>query len=270
LALAIAAAIAWYWYYSHRHQLRIDVFANNGDQARLEGDPTGLSVAALTYYAKNLLDVQVYLVPVLLLAVGVWRAVVRRSHGLMLLLALLVGTYGFFSLVSNKDARYTLPFMAAVAVLATFWTGELPQRWRAWAQGAVAAYAAVTFWAMSFGMPGLPAAVMVANGAAPVTLWAQHGYIIGPPTHEDWHLEEALRLAQHSTLVYGGPDTVWLNSWGIAYYAAKYGVELAPSPTAAKFVLLRTEDDETDPTMGAVAQHHRLPDGTYLTLYRRD
>jgi 4-amino-4-deoxy-L-arabinose transferase-like glycosyltransferase len=270
LAAIIVVAIDYAWYIPHLHQLHLDTAANNGPQAAKEGDPTGLSLRALSYYALNLLNVQLYLVPTVLFLIGLWYALKRRSHELNLLLALIAGTYLFFTIVSNKDPRYTLPFIGAIAVIAVFWTQYLKRRPRLIVQGAIAIYAILTFWAMSFGLPLLPKAVAFTANDARITLWAQHGYIISQPSGQNWHLEPAFQAAAGSTLAYSGPDTIWFNSYAMMYYATKEDVTIVASPSQARYYLLRTAQRPIAIPKGFIQlTQHPLPDGGTVTLYRR-
>jgi 4-amino-4-deoxy-L-arabinose transferase-like glycosyltransferase len=265
----IAIAIDYAWYYPHLHQLRLDIAANNGPAAAREGDPTGLSLASLSFYASNLLNVQLYLVPTILFLVGLWHALRKRTHQLNLLLALIAGTYVFFTIVSNKDPRYTLPMIGAIAVIAVYWTKALKRRPRIITQSAIAAYAVITFWAISFGMPFLPKAVAVTTKQNSLTLWAQHGYIIAQPSGQDWHLEPAFRIASGSSLAYNGPDTIWFNSYAMLYYATKYNVAMQASPNQAHYYLVRTKASSPKALSGYnQISRYTLPDDGTVTLYR--
>ena len=245
-ALAVMLLIAGPWYASNVLHLGRDLLANAYVAGVREGDPAVVSFESLMWYPTRLVQQHLYLVPTLLFLGGLLRWDRRNLYPLVLVIGSLVG----FTLLQNKDARYIIPVLVGVAVIATSW---LPRR--RWIEPAFIAYAVVAFEAISFGNPFLPAEVDV----GPAVAFAQHGYIIGAPTHEDWHLEEAVaQVAARwpgGTVGYTGLDTIWCNPWDVRYYAAKYGLTYVE------------RDPDATITRGNVGV--ALPDGTRLTVVPR-
>lgn len=286
-AVFVAAIIAGPWYLAHGDSLLRDLTTNAIDAGVREGDPAVFSLAGVTYYAKNLLDVQLYLFPLLLLLVGVavsfWkRNYLQRNIYPLLLVA---GVYISFTLLTNKDARYTLPFIGGVAVLATYWVTLLGKRSRAVLTGLLVTYGLVTYAAITFGTGWLPHEVRILGSGKGHTLWAQHGYIYGPPSSEEWHLESVFKkISEDSpgvpkTAFYEGSDTagVWISPPGVAYYAKRYSVTLvSPHGTShtndrqsASYVITRSAAPSSGEPGLVVLQTWQLPDGSYFTLSRR-
>ena len=245
-ALAVTLLIAGPWYASNFHLLRIDLLAMGTDQGMREGDPAVWSVASFTWYLARLVQDHLYLGPTLLFVAGLLRWDRRNLYPLLLAAGTMVG----FTLLWNKDARYILPAIVGVAIIATSW---LPRR--RWIEPALVACAVVVFEAISFGNPLLP----IEASVGPVVVFAQHGYLIGPPAHEDWHLEEAVtQVAARwpgGTVSYAGLDTIWCNPWDVRYYAAKYGLTYV--------------DRDPDATIARGDIGVALPDGTRLTIVPR-
>jgi 4-amino-4-deoxy-L-arabinose transferase-like glycosyltransferase len=245
-ALAIALVIAGPWYASNLLHLGRDLLANAYAAGAREGDPALVSFESLIWYPTRLVQEHLYVVPTLLFLGGLLRWNRRNLYPLLLVVGPLAG----FTLLENKDARYIMPAMVGIAVIATSW---LPRR--RWIGPALLAYAAVAFEAISFGNPLLPAEVDV----GPIIAFAQHGYIIGAPTHEDWHLEAAVaQVAARwpgGTVSYTGLDTIWCNPWDVRYYAAKYGLTYV--------------DSNADATVTRGDKGVVLPDGTRLAIVPR-
>jgi 4-amino-4-deoxy-L-arabinose transferase-like glycosyltransferase len=242
-ALVVTLVIAGPWYAYNILPLGHDLLTNGYAAGAREGDPAVVSFESLIWYPTRLVQEHLYLVPTILFLGGLLRWNRRNLYPLLLV----VGPLVEFTLLQNKDARYIMPAMVGIALIATSW---LPRR--RWVGPALLAYAAVAFEAMSFGNPLLPAEVDV----GPVVGFAQHGYIIGAPTHEDWHLEDAVALVAArlpgGTVSYAGLDTIWCNPWDVRYYAAKYGLTYVESNADA--TILRGN-------VGVA-----LPDGTRLTI----
>jgi hypothetical protein len=281
LAGAATFAVAGFWYVHNFSEVVGSSIMYNGREGELRGDPPVATLASGLWYFWNALDVQLYAVPVLLAVAGFVYCVRRRAFASRNLYPLLmaVGTYLTFTLLRHKDPRYTLPMLPALAIIATSWLEYAAARTRAWIEGAFVAYSAVAFLAISFGTSFLPTSLRLdvhaprlglENG---VTAFAQQGYIVGPPTHEDWHQGDAFttigRVPQpQRTFAYDGPDTVWFNLHGLSYYTQRYRVRWV-EPSHARFFLVRN-GSPTTPRGFVRLQRWELPDGGRLALYERD
>lgn len=273
-AALLAYAIASPWYITNHLQLHADLVNNGVSQGAREGDPAVASWASISYYWLNLLNFQLYLVPLVAFGAGLvasWRRPRLRLQAFYPLL-LIIGTIGFFTVLRNKDARYTLPMLPAVAVVAVGWISGLERRWRQWLSIGVVAYSLLAFSILSFGLSLLPSQVVIMAGRQPLTLFAQQGYIIGAPTSENWHMEELFQIIERTqapakTLTYAGPDTIWFNGLALNYYAQLYNVSLLSGRN--QFLAVR-EPSGNYPIDGYnLLNEWRLPDGQWLRLYQK-
>jgi 4-amino-4-deoxy-L-arabinose transferase-like glycosyltransferase len=251
-----------------------------GPEGVAQGNPPVRSLESATWYFWNLLDVQLYLLPFLFVLAGLAFCFVRRELAARNLYPLLtvVGTLVMFSLLRHKDPRYTLPMLPALAVVATSWLEYVSARARSVIAGVLVVYGVAAFFVISFGAPFLPKEAAVelpsTHGALPGRLVAfgQHGYIIGPPTNEDWHQADAVRFVttaprDEQKFTYAGPDTTWFNGFGLAYYAMRYDVTLE-SLGPAHFLIYRGPLPTTPPGY-AERRRWTLPDGTKLVAYEQ-
>ena len=167
LAAATTFVVAAPWYLANVSNLRHSLFGAGGtsNAADIYGIPPVVSVDGALWYFWNLVSNQLYLIPFLLLVVGIVFLFLRpeaRSKNLLLVLTI-VGSYVLCSLLRLKDDRYTLPMLPAVAVVATYWLDGLRPRLRGWLVGGFLAYAFFTFAASSFGI-GAPKDIFVHLG----------------------------------------------------------------------------------------------------------
>jgi hypothetical protein len=291
LATIVFYALAAPWYVRSYDFLRATYHERGPEAALTEGDPAVHSLDSYLWYFWKFLDPQLFILPVLAFVVGLVFLARRRRDlgGYAYLLLNIVGTYVGFTLLLNKDTRFTLPIVPSVAVIATSWMPQLSRRTRTIAVAATVAYGAFTFGIVSFGFAPLPERVAIGSppfaelcdasnctryGDRPVTVIAKRGYIIGPPSGEDWHQEEIFQEIAHSgsrrTLWYRSPDTIWFNHAAMNYYARQYGVEVVDSPKRADYLAIRNSQLDPGPPKGfSVNGLHHLPDGTTLVLYRR-
>ena len=74
-------------------------------------------------------------------------------------------------------------------------------------------------------------------------LFAQHGFLLGPPSRQEWHQADLFReiaaRGGKSFAYSGNPlETIWFNTWGIRYYALRYHLSWV-FPNAAQFLIVR-------------------------------
>ncbi len=268
VAALLAYAICSPWYTANIQQFRIDMKANGAPQAKLEGDPAVGSFAGNTYYFFNWINQQLFLPGLALFGAGLTTLGLKRRlrPGMAELLLAVGGMYLIFTLLPNKDARYTLPALPAIAVISVVWLAFLGRRRHVIAAGLLTVYAISMFAVISFGSALLPRNAAFSIGSQPLTVFAQRGYIIGAPQHQNWGLQNVFAyvakqpIGQRS-LSYTGPDTIWCNGWDLTYYSQLDGVSLKAHAT---YRLIRT----TGPAKSGAILHYRLPDQTNLGLYR--
>jgi hypothetical protein len=275
-----------------------DTTSGESAAARIEGDPSVFSSESFLWHLWNLVTNQLYLFPFLLFVAGLVVLFRRRSCLTTNLYPalLLVGSYAAATLLHNKDDRYTMPMLSAVAVVATYWLDLLRPRARLWVSGAAVLYSTFTFLAMSFGIPSLPKDTFLHLGPRSlvsgtqsftpkgeiVTLrglrvWSQNGYVDGPPSGERWHQEEmfreAARESANRTLWFQSPndDFIWFNYFGMQYFSLKYGVTWVATPEQADFAGVRSApgQDLAGPNGFVQVNQFPMPDGGTLRLYRR-
>jgi hypothetical protein len=279
-AAALTFLIAGPWYVRNFHEVATAGVHYNSPGGIQEGSPQGANLSTALWYVWRLVDPQLYLVPTVMLLIGVAFCFLRREFAARNLYPILmaVGTYLMFTLLPTKDTRFTLPMLPALAVIASSWITYVSSRARAWIATSYFAYGAVTFLAVSFGASLLPTTISVSlprTSVAPrtLTLFAQRGYIIGPPTDEDWHQADPFRMIasfpkSERSLSYTGPDTIWFNATGLTYYSSRYGVRQLDAANAA-FLLVRSDIAPSTPIGRRVLERWRLPDGGTLVLYGR-
>jgi len=207
------------------------------DSAIAEGDPSLLSLDAWTYYLKVLPS----MVSLPLLLVGLAGIVLfwRRSRvssqwldkpdyapmsrdfrqkiyaatqqSLLWLLVFCLGGYLFSSLNINKDERYVVPYLPAIAVILAYGFTLLPRRWRG----------------LRWGTVGLSAVLMIYN-VLPISVGgtkllrdpiAYHPAYIGPEYPHSQVAAEVIQTEPYLRSTIGVlPSTVEVNQHNVNYY----------------------------------------------------
>jgi hypothetical protein len=278
-ALTAALLIAAPWYSNNLATLRAEFAVRNEPYAVANHLPPVLSRASLEWYFWSLVGNQLYLVPFLLFVTGVVFLFLRRDAARRNLIPILtvVGTYVGCTLIANKDARHTDLWLPAIAILATSWLDLLRPPARAALGATIVAYGTAAFLAISFGTSLLPKNVAVHTRETPfgaVTLFAQHGYIIGPPTSQNWHQQQLMKIVAaaprgHRKLAFRGPDTIWFNTWGLWYFAQRFHLTLVKPFAGADYVIVRAHGRKPPATSFRRIRDYPLPAGGTVALYKR-
>jgi 4-amino-4-deoxy-L-arabinose transferase-like glycosyltransferase len=302
-SLALSIATMAIWYASNARSIVADsaVLVGCGNcywYAQVEGDPPIGTIRSIFWYLWNLVSHQLFLVPFALFVVGVVFLFVRRDAARVNRYPILYvsGIYVIQTLLVSKDPRYTLPIVPGVAILATYWIDLVGPRVRSWLTGAIVAYGAVTFLAVSFGAPFLPQAVEVRLDRSEfvselpdftpagdfvafhgLRMWSQQSYPLGRPSADRWYQEELFQLAASEspdrTMWYHGPpvDTIWFNDVAMRYYAWRYTVYVVPDLNSTSFAAIRAYPGEpiAVPAGFRETRSFALPDTSVLHLYRR-
>jgi len=174
LAGAIAVVVALPWYRSRLLGLPLQFMNRSFKFAEQEGHAPTLSSVALLFYPTNFPTHFGFLAA--LCFVGGLLALRRfRAHRAVLWIAALA-PFVLITLIRNKNPRYSLPALAAAAVVAALGARALPLLLRRFAVGACVVAAALQVSMTAFGVPALPP-----MPGQPIP------YVIAyPPSRADW------------------------------------------------------------------------------------
>lgn len=179
-ALAVAAALALPWYGPRLVGLPMQVLARSFKQAAEAGQVEALTPAGLLFYPRVFLP-QFGLLAGPLCAWGLWAARRERRARALLWLSTLV-PFCLYSLIQNKNLRYTLPILPAAALLTAAGVQSLP---RGWKRGVIAACLAVGALQISMTAFAVPRPLMLALFLTPLP-------ISFPPSPADWQEDRVL------------------------------------------------------------------------------
>jgi 4-amino-4-deoxy-L-arabinose transferase-like glycosyltransferase len=215
----VALAVSLPWYGLRLTGMLSQIGARSFKQAAESGHPDPLSWAGVTYYPR-LLVTQFGVIAVLALAAGLVVAI-RRRQG-MILTALLV-PFLLFTLLQNKNLRYTLPLLPAAAIVAGMALSALGRRVKPVAVG-VAVLAGIT----------QVSATMFSVPALPDLPWLGESWVLASePVRDDWKQREILALiARHAgattpATVSVVPNVNFFSVSNFRYYALRDGLRLA-------------------------------------------
>ncbi|HEX5731317.1 MAG TPA: hypothetical protein VF131_00675 [Blastocatellia bacterium] len=120
LAAAVAIVIAGIWYVPHLDDV-IAIYKVNQVGAVNENEAPLYTIGSNLFYVHALLSTQVQVPFGALFLFGLIYSLVRRRKGTALLSLWVLSGMIAFTFVANKDARYTVPILPAVALLSVSW-----------------------------------------------------------------------------------------------------------------------------------------------------
>lgn len=263
-AAGIASVLSLFlWYAHHPPKLIHDLWGY-----RSQGDPPFYYWYSASYY-WNQLRPQLYLVPFYFFILGffislLWKEARIRNRILLLFIA---GNYTLFTPL-HKDPRYTMPMLVGVSLIAVFpFTLIKNAALKATLALLLFAYCAYAFYFISFGQGDL--------SFKGVSLMSAHGYLIGAPSHENWHQEELARTIagyppKEREVAFPGEDTMYFNGFALSYYGKRYGITIKSVEEKPAFLILRVE---AKTAMAVPKGYHlmvkdSLPDGSSVELFK--
>jgi hypothetical protein len=288
IALAVATALALPWYGPRMLGLPAQAANRSFKFAAQEAQADFLSAESLLYYPL-VLPSQLGPLASLFFLLGIWA--VRRLRTVRAVLWLAgIAPFILFSLIQNRNLRYTLPILPAAALLAAVGVRSLRPRWRLGTAPACLAVGLVQISMTAFATPAPPRVL-----GLPMPL-----VIYQPPSRADWR-HDAI-IADLVRITGGRPATVAVvpnyNFFSVSnfrYEAVRLGLPIKMTrpwngpPLGVDFVILKTGSqgplwsvqkperitraiEGGDPYLAEifpVASTYPLPDGSVGSLRQR-
>jgi 4-amino-4-deoxy-L-arabinose transferase-like glycosyltransferase len=124
LAGIIVAAVSAIWYAPHLREV-IDIYKVNKEAAQSENEAPLYSIMSNLYYAHGVISPQVQLPFGILFFGGLIYSLIRCRKESRILYLWIISGFLAFTMVANKDLRYTVPILPAIALLSVCWVREL-------------------------------------------------------------------------------------------------------------------------------------------------
>jgi hypothetical protein len=192
VAASIAAGVAALWYVPQWDTF-MKFYVFNSASGVAEGDPPPLSWQSLLFYVRAVEGYHLFLPLFLLFCLAAILVVHNfRPEWIPLALWILGGWYGLL-LLENKDPRYAMPFLPAVAIV----TARVFERRPRWVL-ALLPFLLFQHFLVSFGVRSLPETVVLAHGPEGAWKWNWNLYsqsyagLWGKPVTADWRVDDVL------------------------------------------------------------------------------
>jgi 4-amino-4-deoxy-L-arabinose transferase-like glycosyltransferase len=233
LAFSIALILSLIWYAYHIEEVYRTISWGQQYWGTTEGDPEVFTLASLLYYALEFINFQASFLLAIPFVAGLVYLLRSKNKQLVFFALWMAIPYVVFTLLRNKDSRYTLPFIAAVAIISVFWVFEQKRvkPYRYYILAAVFGIGILQIATLALDM-NISDAVTLHTSVGALELYPNHVYGTRPPISEDWKVDVAVdaiyRDAQSNPRMQGRigyigvvPDTAYINGLTFNYYCFK-------------------------------------------------
>ena len=187
-------------------------YVSNSASGAAEGDPARLSWQSVLFYVRAMEGYQLFLPLFALFIVAIVRLARNYTNAWTPIVLWILGGWLGLLLLENKDPRYAMPFLPAVAIV----TAKLFERRTVWI-APLMMFLLFQHFTVSFGMPWLPDEVVLAEGPEGQPRWNWNLYtqsyagLWGKPINADWRVDDVIEQVSHKISADGKtPVTVGL------------------------------------------------------------
>lgn len=236
LALGTALVLSLIWYSVHIEEVYRTISWGQQYWGTTEGDPEVFTLASLLYYALEFINFQASFLLAIPFVAGAVYLLRERNRKLVFFALWMLIPYVVFTLLRNKDSRYTLPFIAAVAIISVFWVFEQQRLrpYRYYILAAIFAVGVLQIATLALGV-NISEAATLHTPAGALELYPNQVYGTRPPISQDWMVEEVVSAIYRDALSnprmqgrvgYIGvvPDTAYINGLTFNYYCYRDGL----------------------------------------------
>lgn len=161
--------------------------------------------------------------------------------------------------------------MVGISIISTYWIGLLKkEQIRNIVSLLVIIYSVFTFIVISFGTELIPRSLKFYG----LNIYSQRGYIIGPPTKENWGqqsiFEDLSRQKKEKSIYIGlSPEYMFFNSWGNRYYSVKNGINIVEDMEKANYLIVSRGNFVLNSPNYKTISSYPLPNGDEALLVEK-
>lgn len=227
---AAALLLSLIWYAPHISEVYRTIAWGNEYWGTTEGDPEVFTFQSILFYVTALINSQISFVFFIVFLTGLIIALKANHRSNYLLLSWIILPYIVMTLLRNKNDRYTIASIAAVAIISAFWIASLERKkTKAIVVSIIILAGGLQLFTLAQGLD-LSSDFRIKTPVGNIDLYSAGSYGTRPPTSQDWNVEEALDSimadAQTNPRMYGRagylgvvPDMPFTNGLTYGYYS---------------------------------------------------
>lgn len=227
---ASALFLSLIWYAPHISEVYRTIVWGNEYWGTTEGDPEVFTLKSIFFYVIALINSQISFVFFIVFLAGLIMALKANHRSNYLLLSWIILPYIVMTLLRNKNDRYTIASIAAVAVISAYWIASLERKkTKAIVLSIIVLLGGIQLFTLSMGID-IASDIRIKSSVGDIDLYSAGSYGTRPPMSNDWKVEEALDsiIADSKTnpRMYGRvgylgivPDMPFTNGLTYGYYS---------------------------------------------------
>ena len=227
-SLILAAALTAVWYIPNSDSL-IRLLDNATRSGSIEGDPVIYSIQSVLYYVFSLINDQISFFYFIFFVTGMILLSKRPGESRSIFLLWIVVPFIIFTFTANKETRFIIPILPAVAVVSAAGVMDIRNsKLKVSIISLILVYGLAQFFIMSYGIESMPDEKKLDTPVYPIYLFHQEGYWNRHPREEDWKIQEILRYINEiketkqktsPEIVCVLPDQIRFSAMAFTYYA---------------------------------------------------
>jgi len=204
------------WYISNMGNILLNAGISIKDSAVIEGDPHGLNIENFIYYLKVINEqVSSPLYILFLIGFALYIQLPTPNSQLLtpnsrlstpnsqLLFWWFIGSYIIVTAIANKDSRYSMHYLPAVAIFSTFWIKDIKSAIvKNGLSGIIIIFVLLQYISSLYGLRLLPAE-RISLGALNIILSQSN-----PPARENWRVDEIEKVILNENSFYNMKNMV--------------------------------------------------------------
>ena len=285
------------WYVANTGNILLNAGVSIKDSAVIEGDPHGLNIENFMYYLQAVNE-QVSSPLWLLFIIGFSLYIYRYKENRDLsIFWWFIGSYIVVTAIANKDSRYSMHYLPAIAIFSTFWIKDIKSAIvKNGLSGIIIIFVLLQYFSSAYGLR-LFSVERISLGALNIILSQSN-----PPAREDWRVDEIEKVILNENSFYNMknmvriiPDYPMFSKAAFEYYKYfnKYdNIHFSwhtNFPDFTDYIVTKTGNvgplfrekahaltkyiEDAPPQFTNIFRKFRefsLPDGSTATIYKRD
>ncbi len=227
---ATALLLSLIWYAPHISEVYKTIVWGNEYWGTTEGDPEVFTLQSIFFYVFALINSQISFVFFIVFLAGLIMALKNRNKSNYLLISWIILPYIVMTLLRNKNDRYTIASIAAIAVISAYWIASLERtKIKAIVLSIVMLAGGLQLFTLAQGID-MASDLRIKSSVGNIYLYSAGSYGTRPPMSYDWKVEDALDsiIADSKTnpRMYGRvgnlgivPDMAFTNGLTYGYYS---------------------------------------------------
>lgn len=227
---AATLIVSLIWYAPHITEVYNTIVWGNEFWGTSEGDPEVFTVQSIIFYTLALINSQISFIFFIVFLAGLMIALKSKSISNYILLSWVIVPYIIMTLLRNKNDRYTIASIAAVAIISALWIASINiKKTKVIVISLLIIAGGFQLFTLAEGID-LAGDFRIKTSTVNIDLYSAGSFGTRPPQNQDWKVEESLqaimddastnpRMNRRIGFIGIMPDMPYTNGLTFGYYS---------------------------------------------------